>query len=104
MTDHARAAADVALDDRAPRRPIQRGEGVCGRDREAIRLAEPAVIGLGHHRQQPRHRDALAHGIGETASRTTPTECVLVMQIGVASRPCSSSQIVPVISPLPLNE
>src|SRR5262245_13243577 len=39
-----------------------------------------------------------------TASRTTPTECVFVMQTGVARRPCSASQMVPVISPFPLNE
>ncbi len=38
----------------------------------------------------------------QIASRTTPTAWVLVMQIGEVSRPCSASQIVPVISPLPL--
>ena len=40
----------------------------------------------------------------QIASRTTPTEWVLVMQSGVASRPCSAIQAQPVISPLPLNE
>jgi hypothetical protein len=36
-----------------------------------------------------------------TASRTTPTLCVLVMRIGVPNAPDSSSHVVPVISPLP---
>ena len=37
-----------------------------------------------------------------TASRTTPTEFVLVMRTGPSSRPDSSSHAMPVISPLPL--
>src|SRR5438552_8587589 len=37
-----------------------------------------------------------------TASRTTPTELVLVMRTGPSSRPDSSSHAMPVISPLPL--
>src|SRR5512144_35057 len=36
-----------------------------------------------------------------TASRTTPTEWVLVIITGPARNPDSSSQVVPVISPLP---
>ena len=39
-----------------------------------------------------------------TASRTTPTLCVLVIRIGVPRHPDSSTQVVPVISPLPLSE
>src|SRR5947209_16522563 len=38
-----------------------------------------------------------------TASRTTPTECVLVIITGPPSKPDSSTQVVPVISPLPLS-
>jgi hypothetical protein len=38
-----------------------------------------------------------------TASRTTPTLCVLVIMIGPSRKPESSSQVVPVISPLPLS-
>src|SRR5919198_783975 len=37
-----------------------------------------------------------------TASRTTPTLCVFVIITGPARKPDSSSQVVPVISPLPL--
>jgi len=37
-----------------------------------------------------------------TASRTTPTLCVFVIMTGPARNPDSSSQVVPVISPLPL--
>src|ERR1700677_1232168 len=37
-----------------------------------------------------------------TASRTTPTLCVLVIMMGPSRKPESSSQVVPVISPLPL--
>src|SRR3989475_613533 len=36
-----------------------------------------------------------------TASRTTPTECVLVIATGPHRNPDSSTQVVPVISPLP---
>src|SRR5436309_15239275 len=36
-----------------------------------------------------------------TASRTTPTECVLVISTGPHRTPDSSTQVVPVISPLP---
>src|ERR1041384_3979384 len=38
-----------------------------------------------------------------TASRTTPTECVLVIITGPARNPDSSLQVVPVISPLPFS-
>src|SRR5580692_7690766 len=37
-----------------------------------------------------------------TASRTTPTLCVLVIMTGPLRKPESSTQVVPVISPLPL--
>ncbi len=37
-----------------------------------------------------------------TASRTTPTLCVLVIIMGPSTKPESSTQVVPVISPLPL--
>ena len=43
----------------------------------------------------------LSHSI--TASRTTPTLCVLVIMIGPSMNPASSTQVVPVISPLPLS-
>src|ERR1700689_920161 len=36
-----------------------------------------------------------------TASRTTPTLCVLVIITGPSRNPDSSTQVVPVISPLP---
>src|SRR6185369_6870055 len=39
-----------------------------------------------------------------TASRTTPTLCVLVIITGPSRNPESSTQVVPVISPLPFNE
>ena len=64
VADHARAATDIALGDRPRDRAIERGEGVLRRDREARRIAEPAVIGFGHDRQQPRHRHLLAHRVG----------------------------------------
>src|SRR6266850_850355 len=38
-----------------------------------------------------------------TASRTTPTLCVFVIITGPARNPDSSSQVVPVISPLPFS-
>src|SRR3954447_20976785 len=38
-----------------------------------------------------------------TASCTTPTLCVLVIITGPSRNPPSSSQVVPVISPLPLS-
>src|SRR5256885_1357654 len=39
-----------------------------------------------------------------TASRTTPTLCVLVIITGPSRKPDSSTQVVPVISPLPLSD
>src|SRR5437016_10953684 len=39
-----------------------------------------------------------------TASRTTPTLCVLVIITGPSRKPDSSNQVVPVISPLPLSD
>src|SRR5215475_7632013 len=39
-----------------------------------------------------------------TASRTVPTLCVLVIITGPSRKPDSSTQVVPVISPLPLSE
>ena len=38
-----------------------------------------------------------------TASRTTPTLCVLVIMMGPSRKPESSSHVVPVISPLPFS-
>src|SRR5579872_1569153 len=38
-----------------------------------------------------------------TASRTTPTLCVLVIIAGPSRKPDSSTQVVPVISPLPFS-
>src|SRR5437016_14533083 len=39
-----------------------------------------------------------------TASRTTPTLCVLVIITGPSRKPDSSTQVVPVISPLPFRD
>src|ERR1700674_1985053 len=39
-----------------------------------------------------------------TASRTTPTLCVLVIITGPSRKPDSSTHVVPVISPLPLSD
>src|SRR5215475_4697212 len=39
-----------------------------------------------------------------TASRTTPTLCELVIITGPSRKPDSSTQVVPVISPLPFSE
>src|SRR5215470_7030366 len=39
-----------------------------------------------------------------TASRTTPTLCVFVIITGPSRKPDSSTQVVPVISPLPFKE
>src|SRR5438445_4503476 len=39
-----------------------------------------------------------------TASRTTPTLCVLVILTGPSRKPDSSTQVVPVISPLPFSD
>src|SRR5439155_7454421 len=39
-----------------------------------------------------------------TASRTTPTLCVLVIITGPSRNPDSSTHVVPVISPLPFSE
>src|ERR1700740_1638296 len=50
----------------------------------------------------PTLRCATVHWI--TASRTTPTLCVLVIITGPSRKPDSSTQVVPVISPLPLSE
>src|ERR1700757_4101998 len=50
----------------------------------------------------PTLRCATVHWI--TASRTTPTLCVLVIITGPIRNPDSSTQVVPVISPLPFND
>src|SRR5207244_12897774 len=39
-----------------------------------------------------------------TASRTTPTLCVLVIITGPSRKPASSTHVVPVISPLPFSD
>src|SRR5437879_3917101 len=39
-----------------------------------------------------------------TASRTTPTLCVLVIITGPSRKPDSSTQVVPVISPFPFSD
>src|SRR5215467_12036161 len=56
------------------------------------------------------HQEAVASGgpcatrQAITASRATPTEWVLVMTTGPSRKPDSSTQVVPVISPLPFCE
>ena len=49
-------------------------------------------------------RAVLADPRRSTASRTTPTLCVLVINTGPSRNPDSSTQVVPVISPLPFSE
>ena len=54
-----------------------------------------------------RHHEAFGSrsiSAATSASRTSPTWCVLVIPIGPLNKPDSSSQWEPVISPLPLNE
>ena len=73
-------------------------------DVKAVDVVEPAVIGLRHDRQLPGLPSCrAAHGIVQIASRTTPTQWVLVMPIGAVEQArLVRARMVPVISPLPL--
>src|SRR5881398_2904024 len=63
-------------------------------------LSEPSHVSATTGSDQSAFTPArTSHSI--TASRTTPTECVLVITTGPARNPDSSTQVVPVISPLP---
>jgi hypothetical protein len=69
VADHAGAAADVALRDRAARGSVERRIHVCGLDVKAVDVVEMAVPGLGDDRQRPpvagRVGGALAHAPGD---------------------------------------
>ena len=86
-------------------RAIQRVEHVLRLDVKAVDVVEPAVPGFGDHRQRPPRaggvRRPWATRQAITASRTTPTLWVLVISTGPSRKPDSSTQVVPVISPLP---
>src|SRR6184192_3487898 len=65
-------------------------------------LSPPSHVSAttGNDHSSPRMRPRrTTHSI--TASRTTPTECVFVIITGPHRNPDSSTQVVPVISPLP---
>src|SRR5215471_1461059 len=63
-------------------------------------LSEPSDVSATTGSDQSKWNPlCTSHSI--TASRTTPTEWVLVIITGPARNPDSSSQVVPVISPLP---
>src|SRR5207247_692936 len=65
-------------------------------------LSEPSHVSATTGSDQSAFTPArTSHSI--TASRTTPTECVLVITTGPARNPDSSTQVVPVISPLPFS-
>src|SRR5208337_3489675 len=62
-----------------------------------------ATTGSDHQSSSgPTLRCATIHWM--TASRTTPTLCVFVIITGPTRKPDSSTQVVPVISPLPFND
>src|ERR671912_318285 len=61
-----------------------------------------ATTGSDHHCSVSGLYDCKYHAM--TASRATPTLCVLVITIGPHSSPDSSIHVVPVISPLPFCE
>jgi hypothetical protein len=107
VAHHAGAAAHVAFRDGSAAGVLQGLRHMGGRDVEAVDVVEVPVPGFGDDRQGP----PVTAGVGAaaltrpaiTASRTTPTLCVLVSITGPSSWPDSSIQAVPVISPLPLS-
>ncbi len=74
---------------------------------KTVDVVQITVPGLGHDRQGPPvalHVGRSALDLpGITASRTTPTLCVLVIIMGPLRNPESSTHVVPVISPLPFS-
>ena len=68
----------------------------------AVDVVEEAVPGLADDREAPASLARRARK-STIASRTTPTECVLVSPIGVVSIPESRIHSSPVSSPLPLS-
>ncbi len=77
-----------------------------GADMSAVDVVEIAIPGLGADRQQPlpcQHRATrLTQEIAPVWQG--PTACVFDSSTGRLNDPASSIQVVPVISPLPLNE
>ena len=103
LADHSGATADAALVHRPGVRAVERGEDVSGFDVEAVDVVEPAIPGLGDHRERPRILDDLRRLMLDsrqamTASRTMPTLWVLVIMTGPSrsriprSRWCRSSR------------
>ena len=109
VAGHARAAADIALGDRARLRRRRAPRSTCsGLHVKAVDVVQVAVPGLGDDRQSttssrthPGRPACTRQAI--VASRTMPTLCVFVSITGPSSRPDSSIQAVPVISPLPFS-
>ena len=103
MADHSGAAADVAFGHRTARRRVERPERVLCLDVKPLDVVEPAVLSLGHNRQSTHAGQPCRSAHAITASRTTPTLRVLVMHHRAGEEADSSSQWVPVISPLPFS-
>ena len=87
---------------------VQRVERVFGLHMEAVDVVEFAVPGFGDDRKRPPVAAKIGRAVLKrhlmVASRTTPTLWVLVIMTGPSRKPDSSTQVVPVISPLPLSE
>jgi hypothetical protein len=65
VADHAGAAADVAFGGRrAADRAVEGGERVLLHQGEGLDIAQPAVVGLGDHRQMEGLGRAVAHRDG----------------------------------------
>ena len=64
LADHARAAADIAFGDRPALGAVESLEHVLLTQREALDIAEPAVVRLAHHRQVEELGRPIAHGDG----------------------------------------
>ena len=99
VADHPDAAADVALLDRPgiarPRAPRRRAWRP---DVEAVDVVERAVVRLADHGQRPKNTESRAcarAAWATSASRTTPTECVLVIPITPPEQPRLADPLEP---------
>ena len=95
VADHPGAATDRAFVDRAAGRGRERRVQVLRTNVEAVDVVEQPVERLADHRQRPRGVVDRRSMPRTSASRTTPTLCVLVIAIGVVSIPNSRTHSRP---------
>ena len=107
VADHAGAAADGALVDRAVARPLERLLHVLGLDVEAVDVVQEAVPGLAHDREAPVVLAGVGRGderIANDSHRVRVREADRRRQLARVAHPLEPGQLAVAVDPVRAGE